>query len=83
MALPFKTLSSQFYRKVVIGQVHTASNKEAAEKYRIPLNKDVFVVIPPNSTTKSIVHEGDLTFSALAQFLDKYATVKDWDKVEL
>lgn len=79
-----KSLSSKYFGKFVIGQVLVAKCETIAEKYSVPVNKDSFLLIPPTSASvKTVIHEGPLTFSALSEFMEKYATVKDWEKIDL
>jgi len=85
ISLPLKSLSLKFYRKIVIGQARLEGNEQLTARYGLPPDREAFLLLPPESAAsgKYITHQGALTFSALSSFLQTYAEVKNWEKIDL
>lgn len=72
--LPYKTLSTRFREKIIMG-IADAKNADSMAKQLgvvLPADGDALVIIPVGET-KGKIHEGKLTFTDLSAFFNKFA----------
>lgn len=85
-SLPLKTLSLNWFEKILLAICDMSKDSEYAKKYQIDLQKDAFIMIKGGMGENSKVtrFEGPLTFTELNSFIKKSLEKKEnGNKMEL
>ncbi len=78
ISFPLKSLSSKYFRKIVIGQSLASPIVISKLGLAADITSDIFVVIPPEfPATEVSVYGGSLTYTALDKFLGELSATRN------
>jgi hypothetical protein len=84
-SLPLRSLSSKFYRKIVIGVVSLKGNEALFKNYNIFEDKETLIIISPSKAKENdiVQYSGKMSFTPLSEFLQNYLNEQGKERIDL